>query len=121
MEVTFNSLDFLLGRHTWTCQISSNRRISETYTPEKLRGNFGKHHELQDFSCKKLPIFSFEVLGQARTPSQCPDQISRPEIKVAVHGEETHLYCSSGVQGKKVGRFDEINFFGCQISDHVIQ
>lgn len=122
MKVTFNSLDFFLGRHAWTCHIPSNRRISETYTPEKLlRWNVGKKHDFQNCSCKKPPIVSFEVLGQAHTPSQCPHQISTPETKVAVHGEETHLTAAPAFQKKRVGRIDETHFLGCQISDHVIK
>ena len=71
----------------------------------------------------KPPIVSFEVLGQAHTPSQCPHQISTPETKVAVHGEETNLTAAPAFEEKKGwnGKIDEINFLGCQISDHVIK
>ena len=51
----------------------------------------------------KPPIVSFEVLGQAHTPSQCPHQISTPETKVAVHGEETNLTAAPAFEEKKVG------------------
>lgn len=109
MEVTFNSLDFFLGRHAWTCQIPSNRRIYETYTPEKLRWSVGKQHDFQNCSCKKPPIVSF--------PIKSPHLKQRLLFMVKKHT----LLLLRLSRKKRVGKIDEINFLGCQISDHVIK
>jgi len=51
---------------------------------------------------------------QEATHFQLPHQISTPEIKVAVHGEETHLTAAPAFQEQRLEKLMRTTFWGVE-------
>lgn len=79
--------------NAWTCQIPSNRRISETYTPEKLRWNVGKKHE--------APHCQFRSFGTGPYPFTMSPSNLHTWNKGCCSWWRNKPYCCSGFRGKK--------------------